>query len=63
MPRTNRNKRDWAKNGVLVAVLFGVLAIAVTILTSNWDNSTKYFGILTIVFIGYVTYNELTKKK
>jgi hypothetical protein len=54
---------DWARNGVLVAILFGVLAISITIMTSNWDNTTKYFGVLAIVFVGYATYNELTKPK
>ena len=54
-------KKNWAKSGVLVALFVGLLGIAITIISSDWDTTDKYFGIIIIALLGYIVYNELTK--
>jgi len=58
---TRKRKKNWTKNGVLLALFLGLLGIAVTILTSNWNKSDKEFSIIGIILLGYILYNLLSK--
>ena len=63
MPR--KVKRNWAKTGVLVAIVIGYFCTAVpmvcTGIACSWDIRDVLMGIIALSLIFYILYNEVTK--
>lgn len=59
---SKQSKDDLVVAGIIVAILLGLLAASIPIILSNLDIATKGIGIIAIVLIVYVIWNEFDKR-